>query len=170
MLKGATTGAHPTGAEVIAGRPSAVNCAIRKVPAATPAGVLTVTPLTAARLVAVEDAPADTVPGAAVTVIVRDAVVPGPEALDDVSVTVCVPAVNVCAGFRSVEVPPSPKFHDHDVGLPVEASMNDTASGAVPDSGETVNEETGVGAAATVTVLVAVVPVPTEFDAVNVTV
>jgi hypothetical protein len=44
------------------------------------------------------DAPAVTVPVSpvgSVTVIVRDAVVPAPAALDAVSVTVCVPAANV---------------------------------------------------------------------------
>jgi hypothetical protein len=114
-------------------------------------------------------------PGAGgVTVIVRDAVVPAPEPFDAVSVTVCVPAANVCDGFRSVEAPPSPKFHTHDVGLPVEVSVKDTTSGAVPDSGDAMNDDTGAdpvgGAAVTVIVRVAVDPAPAALDAVSVTV
>jgi hypothetical protein len=78
-----------------------------------------------------------------VTVIVRVAVEPAPPALDAVSVTVCVPAANVCDGDCTVDVPPSPKFHAHDVGDCVEVSANDTVNGAVPDSGDAVNDDTG---------------------------
>jgi hypothetical protein len=38
----------------------------------------------------------------------------------------------VCEGFCSVDVAPSPKAHDHDVGPPVDVSVNRTARGAVP--------------------------------------
>jgi hypothetical protein len=106
-----------------------------------------VTVVTAAVLTAVDDAPAVTVPvppvGGAVTVIVRVAVEPAPAALDAVSVTVCVPAANVCDGFCTVDVPPSPKFHAHDVGDCVEVSVNATTNGAAPDSGDAVNDDTG---------------------------
>jgi hypothetical protein len=33
-------------------------------------------------------------------------------------------AANVWLGFREVLVPPSPKFHSHEVGLPVDVSVN----------------------------------------------
>jgi hypothetical protein len=50
-----------------------------------------------------------------------------PDVLDTVSVTVFDPAVEyVWLGFCSVDVVPSPKFHDHDVGVPVEVSVNCT--------------------------------------------
>jgi hypothetical protein len=50
-----------------------------------------------------------------------------PEVLDTVSVTVFDPAVAyVWLGFCDVEVVPSPKFHCHEVGDPVEVSENCT--------------------------------------------
>ncbi|MDV7237622.1 hypothetical protein R4116_14590 [Listeria monocytogenes] len=61
-----------------------------------------------------------------------------------------------------MDVPPSPKSQDHDVGEPVEVSVKDTSSGAVPDVGVTVNEATGAGGRAGLTVMVEV----DEFEAV----
>jgi hypothetical protein len=146
-LNGATTADQPAGTVVTDGPSSAVNCAISTFPATTPAGRGMLTVVTAAVLTDVDDAPAVTVPvppvGGAVTVIVRVAVEPAPPALDAVSVTVCVPAANVCDGDCTVDVPPSPKFHAHDVGDCVEVSANDTVNGAVPDSGDAVNDDTG---------------------------
>ena len=152
-LNGATTADQPAGTVVTDGASSAVNCATSTVPATTPAGLGMLTEVTAAVLTAVDDAPAVTVPvppvgGAAVTVIVRVAVDPAPAALDAVSVTVCVPAANVCDGFCTVDVPPSPKAHAHDVGDCVEVSVNATTNGAVPDSGDAVNDDTGTDAGA----------------------
>jgi hypothetical protein len=50
-----------------------------------------------------------------------------PEALVAVRVTVLAPVVvNVWLGFWAVLVPPSPKFHSHEVGLPVDVSVNAT--------------------------------------------
>ncbi len=40
---------------------------------------------------------------------------------------------------------PSPKSHDHDVGLPVDVSVKVTASGATPDVGDAVKLATGAG-------------------------
>jgi len=48
-----------------------------------------------------------------------------PAELTAVSVTVYDPAaVKVWLGFWMELVPPSPKFHDQDVGLPVDLSVN----------------------------------------------
>jgi hypothetical protein len=48
-----------------------------------------------------------------------------PDALDTVSVTVLDPAVSYAwLGFCNVEVAPSPKFHCHEIGDPVEVSVN----------------------------------------------
>jgi hypothetical protein len=48
-----------------------------------------------------------------------------PEAFDTVNVTVFDPAVvKVWLGFLDVEVPPSPKFQDQEVGDPVDVSVN----------------------------------------------
>jgi hypothetical protein len=54
-------------------------------------------------------------------------------------------AVYVYVGFWAVDVPPSPNDHAHDVGLPVDVSVNVTGSGAVPDVGVAVNDATGAG-------------------------
>ena len=63
-----------------------------------------------------------------------------------VRLTVYVPAVTyVCVGFWAVDIFPSPKFHDHEVGLPVEVSVNVTKSGFDPDVGVPVNFATGGG-------------------------
>ena len=40
-------------------------------------------------------------------------------------------------------VPPSPKFHDHPVTVPVEVSVNRTVNGTTPLMGEAVNEADG---------------------------
>ena len=52
----------------------------------------------------------------------------------------------VTEGFWSVEVMPLPKFHDQDVGAPVEVLVSCTDSGAVPDVAEAVKFAEGVGA------------------------
>jgi hypothetical protein len=63
---------------------------------------------------------------AATTVTVRVVLI-DPEALVAVRVTVLAPAVvNAWLGFWEVLVPPSPKFHCHEVGLPVDVSVNAT--------------------------------------------
>ena len=63
-----------------------------------------------------------------------------------VRVTEYVPsAVNVCDGFCAELVPPSPKSHDQDEGEPVEVSVNDTVTGAVPDVLEAEKEAIGAG-------------------------
>src|SRR5687767_2660409 len=116
-------------------------------PVATPAGLPTVTADAAAVLTAVADDAAVTEPlpaGGAVTVTVPVAVVPAPAAFDATSRTVNSPAeVNVWAGFRSVDVAPSPKSHAQDVGLPVEVSVNATSNGAWPEVTEEVNDDVG---------------------------
>ena len=61
-----------------------------------------------------------------------------------------------------MDVPPSPKSQDHDVGEPVDVSVKDTSSGAVPDVGVAVNEATGAGGATGLTVMVEL----DEFEAV----
>jgi hypothetical protein len=68
-----------------------------------------------------------------------------------VSTTVYVPGVVYwCVGFWEVDVPPSPNVQDHDVGEPLELSVNVTVRGAVPDVGEPVNDATGGGTELTV--------------------
>ena len=63
---------------------------------------------------------------AATTVTVRVAVLE-PELFVAVNVTVFEPAVvKAWLGFWAVLVPPSPKLHNHEVGLPVEVSVNAT--------------------------------------------
>jgi hypothetical protein len=105
-----------------------------------------------------------------ITVMVVDALVE-PAEFDAVSVTVYVPAdVNVCDGLCAELVPPSPNVHDHDVGEPVEVSVNDTASGVVPDDVEGVNDAVGACTTGSVTVTVVEVEVdPPAFVAVSVT-
>jgi hypothetical protein len=67
-----------------------------------------------------------------------------PAAFAAVKVTAYVPAVvYTWLGCRDVDVLPSPKSQAHDVGGPVDVSVNWTASGAGPDVGEAVNEATG---------------------------
>jgi hypothetical protein len=64
-----------------------------------------------------------------------------PEALVVVSVTVFAPAVaKACVGFCRDDVDPSPKLHDHDVGVPVEVSVNCTRCPATGDAGLYVND------------------------------
>ena len=60
-----------------------------------------------------------------------------PAAFVAVSETVYVPAAEkVCVGFWLVLVFPSPKFHDHEVGVFVEVSVKLTDNGAFPEEGE----------------------------------
>ncbi len=47
------------------------------------------------------------------------------------------------AGLRSTDVAPSPKSHSHCVGLPLDVSVNCTASGAAPDVGVAENPAVG---------------------------
>ena len=51
---------------------------------------------------------------------------------------------NVCVGFWEVETPAPPKFHDHEVGPPVEVSVNWTVWPAEGDGG--LNEKFAAGA------------------------
>jgi hypothetical protein len=46
-------------------------------------------------------------------------------------------------GLFSIEVAPSPKFHNHEAGDPVLLSVNVTVKGAFPEIGEAENAETG---------------------------
>ena len=67
-----------------------------------------------------------------------------PAEFDAVKVTVNDPPdVKVCVGFCVLEVPPSPNAQDHDVGLPVEVSVNWIACPAVGDAGTKVKLATG---------------------------
>ena len=56
----------------------------------------------------------------------------------------------VWRGFCWDDAFPSPKLHDHAVGLPEDVSVNATASGAVPLVGEALKLAAG-GAAVTLT-------------------
>ena len=78
-----------------------------------------------------------------VTLIVRLMLL-DPELFVTVSVTVLDPAVaNVWLGFWEVLVPPSPKFHCHEVGLPVDVSVNATDCPNVGEAGLKVKDATG---------------------------
>jgi hypothetical protein len=71
-----------------------------------------------------------------------------PAALRTASVTVNVPAAaKAWLGCCAALVPPSPKSHDHDVGLPVELSENWTAWFTSGDAGDNVNAAEGMDAA-----------------------
>ena len=50
-----------------------------------------------------------------------------------------------------MDVVPSPKSQAHAVGPPVDVSVKDTTSGAVPDVGVPVNDADGAGGGETVT-------------------
>jgi hypothetical protein len=65
--------------------------------------------------------------------------------------------VYVWRGFCSVLDPPSPKSQLHEVGDPVEVSVNWTVSGAVPDVGDPAKEATGAGTGVVGTVVAIVV-------------
>ena len=68
-----------------------------------------------------------------------------PPELAAVNVTEYVPAeLKTCVGFRSMDVPPSPKFHAQLVGLFVEVSVNVAMKGIVPEVGVAVKDATGV--------------------------
>ena len=67
-----------------------------------------------------------------------------PPEFDAVSLTLNVPAtVKTCVGFRDVEVPPSPKSQDQEVGLPVEVSVKKTVWPVCGDEGENVKSAAG---------------------------
>jgi len=67
-----------------------------------------------------------------------------PLALDAVRVTLNVPAdAYTCVGFLDAEVAPSPKLHDHDVGPPVDVSVNVTWPPATGEAGEYEKSATG---------------------------
>jgi hypothetical protein len=69
-----------------------------------------------------------------------------PPALVAVRDTVNVPrVVYVCVGFWLVDVVPSPKFHDHEVGVLVLASVKSTAMGAFPEVVFAEKAATGAG-------------------------
>ena len=53
--------------------------------------------------------------------------------------------VYVWLGFWEDEVPPSPKFHCQEVGLPVDVSVNCTACPTTGDAGAYVKEAVNVG-------------------------
>ena len=73
--------------------------------------------------------------------------------------------MNVCGGFWEVETPAPPKFHDHEVGPPVEVSVNCTVWPAEGDGG--LNEKFAAGPVEeTVTVFVVVFD-PPEFETVS---
>jgi hypothetical protein len=77
----------------------------------------------------VKDAVSDEAPTAMVRLALEE-----PELFVTVSVTVRDPAVaNAWLGFWAALVPPSPKSHAHDVGPPVDVSVNCTAC---PSPGE----------------------------------
>ena len=60
----------------------------------------------------------------------------------------------VCAGFWVVAVVPSPKFHSHEVGAPVEVSVNWTGSRTCTLVADAVNDDVGAtGAGVTVIVV-----------------
>ena len=81
-----------------------------------------------------------------VTVCVRVVEPPG---LVAVRATLNAPAeAKTWVGFWAVAVPPSPKLHDHDVGLPVDASVKETVCPAIGEDGANVNSATGAGVAA----------------------
>ena len=71
-----------------------------------------------------------------------------PPAFVAVMVTEYVPALEYrCTGFLIVllVVLPSPKIHNHDVGVFVELSVNVTVKGRLPDVGVPLNPATGGG-------------------------
>ena len=104
---------------------------------------------------------------AATTVTVR-VVLFDPEALVAVRVTVFAPAVVYAwLGFWEVLVPPSPKFHCHEVGLPIEVSVNATDCPGAGKAGLYVKD--AVSAPPTVTVRVVLLE-PEPLVAVRVTV
>jgi Flp pilus assembly protein TadG len=90
------------------------------------------------------------------------------EALLAVKVTAYVPfEAKLWLGFWELEVPPSLKFQDQAVGVPIDVSVNWTACPAAGEAGVNVNDATTATATVTVRVVLAD-PVP--FVAVRVTV
>ena len=66
-----------------------------------------------------------------------------PWGLVTVNETVQVPGLKVWLGFCRADVPPSPKSQAQVAGVPVEASVNWTASGPSPVSGVPLNAAVG---------------------------
>jgi hypothetical protein len=62
--------------------------------------------------------------------------------------------VNVWLGFWVVEDSPSPKFHCHEVGFPVDVSVNMIARPGAGKAGLYVKDATSAVAATTVTVCI----------------
>src|SRR4051794_6410011 len=86
--------------------------------------------------------------GGADTVILVVVEVLLPPAFDAVKVTLYVPAAAyVLFGLCSVDVVLSPKSHAHDVGAPVEVSVNDTSIGATPEVADAVKLAVETGTA-----------------------
>ena len=91
-----------------------------------------------------------------------------PQEFVAIRVTVYVPAVvYVCVGFCNVLVPPSPKFHDQEVGDPVDVSVKVTACPAGALAGAV---KFATGTAQIVIDFVAGLEDPQVFVAVSVTV
>jgi len=66
-----------------------------------------------------------------------------PAAFVAVSVTVYFPALEyLCVGLLAVDDVPSPKFHFHEVGVPVLLSVNATVNGIFPEVGDAENSAT----------------------------
>ncbi len=92
-----------------------------------------------------------------------------PQSFHTVSSTVYSPIpVNVCVGFCSSEVVPSPKSHNHAFTLFSELSVNWTVSGAYPEVGSAVKAATG--SRQLVVIGADVESVPQSFHTVRVTV
>jgi hypothetical protein len=69
-----------------------------------------------------------------------------PYAFAAVIATLYVPAVAYWwLGFCALLVPPSPKVHAHEVGVPEDASVKTVVSGATPLTGTPVKDATGAG-------------------------
>ena len=73
-------------------------------------------------------------------------------------------------GLSVVLIPPSPKFHSHEVGDPVDSSVNWTVRGAVPEVSDSVNAATGVVGPTTMYPVIVVAFWPIKFVSVSVTV
>jgi len=97
---------------------------------------------------------------------------PLPAALVAVRVTVNVPEdLKECCGFWSVEVPPSPKFQDHEVGELADVSVKFIELLQVWQAGAHVKDAAGMLTLPSVMMTTWLVePLPEAFVAVNVTV
>ena len=66
-----------------------------------------------------------------------------PFVFETVNITIYVPRLEyVYDGFCKVLVPPSPNAHDHEVGEPVDVSVNRTVSGGDPEPGDATKSAT----------------------------